>query len=100
MPTRYAALRALTPDPYERSPPTRGLDPSDPRHPQTAHSISTLDLGVKAHIQAPHPPIGVRGLVPQNTCVPSIPIIVTSTRFSTIDLAVALPTPTGPPEAV
>ena len=47
-----------------------------------------------------YPPIGARGLAPQKTCVPSIPISVTSTRFSTIDLAVARPTPTGPPEAL
>ena len=47
-----------------------------------------------------HPPIGARGLAPQKTCVPSIPMMCTSTMLSTIDLAVALPTPTGPPEAL
>ncbi len=46
------------------------------------------------------PPIGARGLAPQNTWVPSIPMRWTSTMFSTIDFAVALPTPTGPPLAV
>ena len=47
-----------------------------------------------------HPPIGARGLPPQKICVPSIPIMCTRTMLRTIDLAVALPTPTGPPLAV
>jgi hypothetical protein len=47
-----------------------------------------------------HPPIGALGLAPQNNCVPSIPMMCTSTRLSTIDFAVAVPTPTGPPPAV
>jgi hypothetical protein len=47
-----------------------------------------------------HPPIGAFGLKPQNTCVPSIPIRCTPTVLKTIDLAVAVPTPTGPPDAV
>src|SRR5262245_40665778 len=47
-----------------------------------------------------HPPMGARGLAPQKICVPSIPIRCTSTMFSTIDFAVAVPTPTGPPDAV
>lgn len=47
-----------------------------------------------------YPPIGARGLVPQKTSVPSIPMIATSTRFRAIDFAVAVPTPTGPPLAV
>jgi hypothetical protein len=46
------------------------------------------------------PPIGARGLAPQNSCVPSIPIRCTETMLTTIDLAVAVPTPTGPPLAV
>ena len=46
------------------------------------------------------PPIGARGLAPQKTRVPSIPMMWTKTMFRTIDLAVAVPTPTGPPEAV
>jgi hypothetical protein len=46
------------------------------------------------------PPIGARGLAPQKTWVPSIPMRWTSTMFSTIDFAVAVPTPTGPPLAV
>ena len=46
------------------------------------------------------PPIGARGLAPQKTCVPSIPMMCTNTRFSTIDFAVAVPTPTGPPLAL
>jgi hypothetical protein len=48
----------------------------------------------------PSPPIGARGLAPQKTCVPSIPISVTNTRLRTIDFAVAVPTPTGPPLAL
>ena len=46
-----------------------------------------------------HPPIGARGFAPQNSCVPSIPMRCTSTMFNTIDFAVAVPTPTGPPRA-
>src|SRR5437764_11565444 len=48
---------------------------------------------------AAQPPIGARGFAPQKTCVPIIPINVTITMLSTIDLAVAVPTPTGPPLA-
>ena len=47
-----------------------------------------------------HPPIGARGLAPQKTRVPSIPMMWTKTILRTMDLAVAVPTPTGPPEAV
>ena len=47
-----------------------------------------------------HPPIGARGFAPQKSCVPSIPMRCTSTMFSTIDFAVAVPTPTGPPPRV
>ena len=47
-----------------------------------------------------HPPIGARGLEPQKICVPTMPTRWTSTVFSTIDFAVAVPTPTGPPEAL
>jgi hypothetical protein len=48
----------------------------------------------------PQPPIGALGLPPQKIAVPTIPIRCTITMLSTIDLAVAVPTPTGPPEAV
>jgi hypothetical protein len=47
-----------------------------------------------------HPPIGARGFAPQKSCVPSIPMRWTSTMFRTIDFAVAVPTPTGPPPAL
>src|SRR6185437_8874492 len=56
-----------------------------------------LFVSVKPHVQ---PPIGARGLAPQNNCVPSIPMRCTPTRLSTIDFAVAVPTPTGPPLAL
>ena len=46
------------------------------------------------------PPIGAFGLKPQKTCVPSMPIRWTPTVLKTIDFAVAVPTPTGPPDAV
>ena len=46
------------------------------------------------------PPMGARGLAPQKSCVPSMPIRCTSTMLSTIDFAVAVPTPTGPPLAL
>ena len=53
-----------------------------------------------AHVCHRQPPIGARGLAPQKICVPTIPMTCTSTRLSTIDFAVALPTPTGPPPAL
>ena len=46
------------------------------------------------------PPMGARGFAPQKIWVPSMPIRCTSTMLSTIDFAVAVPTPTGPPLAV
>ena len=46
------------------------------------------------------PPIGARGLAPQKICVPSIPMTCTSTRFSTIDLAVARAHADGPTAGV
>ena len=46
------------------------------------------------------PPIGALGLAPQKIWEPIMPIRCTSTMFKIIDLAVAWPTPTGPPEAV
>ena len=46
------------------------------------------------------PPMGARGFAPQKIWVPSMPIRCTSTMFSTIDFAVAVPTPTGPPDAL
>ena len=48
----------------------------------------------------PQPPIGARGLAPQKTTVPSMPMMWTRMMLTTIDCAVAVPTPTGPPEAV
>src|SRR5690348_7236513 len=49
---------------------------------------------------ATYPPMGARGLAPQKIWVPSMPMRCTSTMFRTIDLAVAVPTPTGPPDAL
>ena len=46
------------------------------------------------------PPIGARGLAPQKSWVPSMPMRWTRTMLRTMDLAVAVPTPTGPPEAL
>ena len=46
------------------------------------------------------PPIGARGLAPQKSWVPSMPMRWTTTMLSTIDFAVAVPTPTGPPPAL
>src|SRR6267143_4979415 len=40
------------------------------------------------------PPIGALGLDPQNICLPTMPTRWTMTVLSTIDLAVAVPTPT------
>ncbi len=47
-----------------------------------------------------YPPIGALGFAPQKTSVPIIPMMWTKTMFKTMDFAVAVPTPTGPPEAV
>jgi hypothetical protein len=47
-----------------------------------------------------YPPMGALGFAPQKTWLPIMPIRCTSTMFKIIDLAVACPTPTGPPEAV
>ena len=44
-----------------------------------------------------HPPIGARAFPPQNSAVPTIPIRWMPRILATIDCAVALPTPTGPP---
>jgi hypothetical protein len=44
--------------------------------------------------------MGALGFAPQKTSVPIIPMMWTRTMFKTIDFAVAVPTPTGPPEAV
>jgi hypothetical protein len=49
---------------------------------------------------APQPPIGARGLAPQKICVQIIPIRCIATMLTTIDFAVAVPTPTGPPLAL
>ena len=54
----------------------------------------------RARGHAAHPPIGALGLAPQKIWEPIMPIRCTSTMFKIIDLAVAWPTPTGPPEAV
>jgi hypothetical protein len=47
-----------------------------------------------------YPPMGAFGLKPQKICVVTIPIRCTATVLKTIDFAVAVPTPTGPPDAV
>ena len=62
--------------------------------------LGVLVGGPSLVVHEGQPPIGARGFAPQNTCVPSIPMRCTSTMFSTIDFAVAVPTPTGPPPAV
>ena len=48
----------------------------------------------------PHPPTGDRGLLPQNNCVPTIPMAWMPMMFTAIERALALPTPIGPPLAV
>jgi hypothetical protein len=48
----------------------------------------------------PYPPIGSLGLAPQKTIVPTMPMMWTATMLKAIDFAVAVPTPTGPPEAL
>ena len=56
--------------------------------------------GAKRSGDGAQPPIGALGFEPQKICVPTIPTRWTITVFSTIDFAVAVPTPTGPPLAV
>jgi hypothetical protein len=77
-----------------------------PRGPLVDLDCGKADLGERGDLRAfdhcghRQPPIGARGLAPQNTWVPSIPMRCTSTMLSTMDFAVAVPTPTGPPLAV
>src|SRR6476620_10661284 len=58
-----------------------------------------LMMGVRGHPR-PQPPMGAREFAPQNSCVPSMPMMSTITMLTTIDFAVAVPTPTGPPLAL
>ena len=44
--------------------------------------------------------LALGGFDPQKICVPTMPMMCTITVLSTIDFAVAVPTPTGPPPAV
>src|SRR3954452_18942316 len=83
-------------------PRPEGLDREDQPRAELVHEPSHVGRGVAArHVdevealeggQAPpsmrYPPIGARGLEPQNTWVPTIPTRWTSTVLSTIDLAV------------
>ena len=62
--------------------------------------LGVLVLAFSRNARHRHPPIGARGLAPQKSWVPSIPMRCTSTMFMTMDLAVAVPTPTGPPLAL
>ena len=64
-----------------------------------ADGVLVAGLAIVTVVHA-HPPIGALGFAPQNSWVPSIPIRCTSTMFNTIDFAVAVPTPTGPPDAL
>ena len=62
--------------------------------------VIAADPRSKAAELAAQPPIGARGFAPQKTTVPSMPMMWTTMMLKTIDFAVAVPTPTGPPEAV
>ena len=46
------------------------------------------------------PPIGMRASIPHRISVIKVPVRFRTTRLTTIERAVALPTPTGPPLAV
>ena len=72
-----------------------GDAPRRGRAPRVVRSSSAICLPL-----SPQPPIGALGFAPQKTSVPIIPMMCTKTMLSTIDFAVAVPTPTGPPEAV
>lgn len=65
-----------------------------------AHGLNQSQKLAVHQSRGNYPPMGARGFWPQKICVPSAAINCTSTRLSTIDLAVALPTPTGPPSAL
>ena len=79
-------------------------DRADQRLAGQDHHVADLIeqvLGRQHHARLHRqPPSGARGLEPQKICVPNIPMMWTITVLSTIDLAVAAPTPTGPPLAV
>ena len=88
--------------PRRRPAPARRPAHSPPGPPAAAPP-DAAPRGFRASRPRPpsaQPPIGARGFAPQKICVPSIPMTCTSTRFSTIDFAVARPTPTGPPLAL
>jgi len=63
---------------------------------------STGGRPASPHIKLPkvQPPIGALGVEPQKITVPSMPMMWTRMMLTAIDCAVAVPTPTGPPEAV
>ena len=76
----------------------RGSAPTRADRRRAASRLLAPGLRLKAlHDQ---PPIGALGLAPQKSCVPSIPMRCTATMLRTIDFAVAVPTPTGPPLAL
>src|SRR5208283_960409 len=66
-------------------------------HPRRSWLVGLLRSVLLAHA---HPPIGALAFPPQKTWVPNMPIRWIRIRLSTIDFAVARPTPTGPPLAL
>ena len=79
-----------------------GLSAHSPLALSSATSYTSLLIrrSRQPMLAAAQPPIGALGFAPQKIWEPIIPIRCTSTMFRIIDLAVAWPTPTGPPEAV
>ena len=75
-------------------PPADAGDRHHDEHEGAGDALASLDTC--RH----QPPIGALGFAPQNTSVPIIPMMCTRTTLRTIDFAVAVPTPTGPPDAV
>ena len=68
-----------------------------------AGQAAAAQVGVTAlhqHPSSPQPPTGMLGLTPQKKNVKPSLITIVSTSAVTMDLAVAAPTPTGPPRAL
>jgi hypothetical protein len=91
--------------PLKTSPKARPLKPMmSPRLAIQSRGMSNQPpadaRGRSGPVATGQPPIGARGLAPQKIWEPIIPIRCTNTMLRIIDLAVAWPTPTGPPEAV
>ena len=104
--TPFGIGRDNADDEERPGPPDEPMGPGDVEEPAPGVSgaagfcLSSSRSRPMPNGAMPQPPIGARGLAPQKSWVPSIPMRWTRTMFRTIDFAVAVPTPTGPPPAL